>query len=354
MIFNFNAFLNSSFLNNTVLDYLISLAIFLAVLIGLRIFRSVIIMRLKKLSEKTKTDVDDLLMRVIDSVGGLFYVSLSFYIAVRPLNLGENFFNIIGYFLFFIIVYYIVKAIQALIGYGAEKFVQKKKKDGQGIDESVVDLLVRILKGIVWAIAIIVVLQNLGYNISALVAGLGIGGIAIAFALQNILGDLFASFAIYFDKPFQTGDFIIVGEDMGTVKRIGIKSTRLQTLQGEELVVSNKELTEARVHNYKKMEKRRIVFAFGLTYGTPTEKIRRVPAIIKSIMDNLELVDLDRAHFKEFADFSLNFEVVYYLNSSDYNVYMDIQQEINLKMKEEFEKKGIEMAYPTQTIFLQK
>ena len=232
--------------------------------------------------------------------------------------------------------------------------MQKKKKRGQEFDESVVDLLVKILKGIVWAVAIIVVFQNLGYDISALVLSLGIGGIAIAFALQNILADLFASFAIYFDKPFQVGDFIVVGKDMGTVKRIGIRSTRLQTLQGEELVVSNKELTESRVHNYKRMEKRRTVFSFGLTYETPTEKLRKVPAIIKNIMDNIELVDLDRAHFKEFADFSLNFEVVYYLNSSDYNVYMNIQQEINLRLKEEFEKEGIEMAYPTQTIFLQK
>ena len=354
MIFNFNAFLNSSFLNNTVLDYLMSLAIFLAVLMGLRIFRSVIIARLRKLSAKTRTDIDDLLTHIIDSVGGFFYFAVSFYIALRPLNFEESFFKIIGYLLFFIIVYYIVNTIQALIGYGAEKFVQKKKKRGQEFDESVVDLLVKILKGIVWAVAIIVVFQNLGYDISALVLSLGIGGIAIAFALQNILADLFASFAIYFDKPFQVGDFIVVGKDMGTVKRIGIRSTRLQTLQGEELVVSNKELTESRVHNYKRMEKRRTVFSFGLTYETPTEKLRKVPAIIKNIMDNIELVDLDRAHFKEFADFSLNFEVVYYLNSSDYNVYMNIQQEINLRLKEEFEKEGIEMAYPTQTIFLQK
>jgi len=331
-----------------------SLAIFLAVLMGLRIFRSVIIARLRKLSAKTRTDIDDLLTHIIDSVGGFFYVAVSFYIALRPLNFEESFFKIIGYLLFFIIVYYIVNTIQALIGYGAEKFVQKKKKRGQEFDESVVDLLVKILKGIVWAVAIIVVFQNLGYDISALVLSLGIGGIAIAFALQNILADLFASFAIYFDKPFQVGDFIVVGKDMGTVKRIGIRSTRLQTLQGEELVVSNKELTESRVHNYKRMEKRRTVFSFGLTYETPTEKLRKVPAIIKNIMDNIELVDLDRAHFKEFADFSLNFEVVYYLNSSDYNVYMNIQQEINLRLKEEFEKEGIEMAYPTQTIFLQK
>jgi small-conductance mechanosensitive channel len=347
-------FINYSFLNNTILDYLISLGIFFAVLIGLRIFRGIVVLRLKKISEKTKTDIDDLLVKIIDSVGSFFYMFLSFYIAIRPLNFRDTVFRIIGYFLFFIIVYYIVKAIQSLIDYGTNKLLVLKQKEGKELDKSVIDLLAKILKGIVWAIAIIILLQNLGYNISALVAGLGIGGIAIAFALQNILGDLFASFAIYFDKPFQTGDFIIVGKDMGTVNHVGIKSTRLQSLQGEEIIVSNKELTEARIHNYKKMEKRRIAFVFGLTYETSTEKLRRVPSIIEKLMADIELADLDRAHFKEFADFSLNFEVVYYLNSSDYNKYMDTQQEINLKIKEAFEIEGIEMAYPTQKIFINK
>jgi len=323
-------------------------------LIGLRIFRGIVVLRLKKISEKTKTDIDDLLVKIIDSVGSFFYMFLSFYIAIRPLNFRDTVFRIIGYFLFFIIVYYIVKAIQSLIDYGTNKLLVLKQKEGKELDKSVIDLLAKILKGIVWAIAIIILLQNLGYNISALVAGLGIGGIAIAFALQNILGDLFASFAIYFDKPFQTGDFIIVGKDMGTVNHVGIKSTRLQSLQGEEIIVSNKELTEARIHNYKKMEKRRIAFVFGLTYETSTEKLRRVPSIIEKLMADIELADLDRAHFKEFADFSLNFEVVYYLNSSDYNKYMDTQQEINLKIKEAFEIEGIEMAYPTQKIFINK
>ena len=185
-------------------------------------------------------------------------------------------------------------------------------------------------------------------------AGLGIGGIAIAFALQNILSDIFASFSIYFDKPFKVDDFIIIGDDKGVVKKIGIKSTRIQTLQGEELVISNKELTESRVHNYKKMERRRIVFVFGVTYETPTEKVKKIPSIIKDIIEKTELADIDRVHFKEFADFSLNFEVVYYLKTSDYAEYMDTQQEINLAMKEHFEKEQIEFAYPTQTVFVHK
>ena len=241
-----------------------------------------------------------------------------------------------------------------MIEYGTLKVIQKREQEEKDFDSSVIQLLSKILKGVLWAVAIIIILQNLGYNISALVAGLGIGGLAIAFALQNILGDIFASFSIYFDKPFQKGDFIIVGDEKGVVKYIGIKSTRLQTLQGEELIISNKELTEARVHNYKKMEKRRIGFDFGVTYNTPTEKLKKIPLIVEEIISQIELAQIDRVHFKEFGDFSLNFAVVYYVNTGGYAEYMDTQQRINLDLKERFEKEGIEFAYPTQTIFVNK
>jgi len=354
MNFNFQEILAYQILNNTVFQYLIAIAVFSAVFFALRIFKSIIILRLKKLSEKTKTDIDDLLIKIIFSVKQSFYLFLSFYIAVLFLNCSELFLKMINYLFLLIIVYYIVKAIEEVIDYGAEKLVEKRRKQEKELDQSIVSLLIRIIKVIIWVVAVIIVLQNIGYNITALAAGIGIGGIAIAFALQNILIDLFASFSIYFDKPFQTGDFIILGKDMGTVKRIGIKSTRIQTLQGEELIISNKELTESRVRNYKRMEKRRILFGFGVIYETPIEKLKIIPLIIQKIINDIEITDIGRVHFKEFADFSLNFEVVYYVDSSDYNEYMDIQQEINLKIKEEFEKRGIEMAYPTQTIFVKK
>jgi MscS family membrane protein len=179
-------------------------------------------------------------------------------------------------------------------------------------------------------------------------------GVAIAFAFQNILEDLFSSFAIVFDKPFKIGDFIIVGDKLGVVEKIGIKTTRIKSLQGEEIVISNKELTSAQVRNFKKMETRRISFSFGVTYQTPTEKLKGIPKTVESIIEETDNVRFDRAHFNEFGDSALLFEVVYYVEGNDYNMYMDAQQQINLKIKESFEKDGIEMAYPTQTIFLQK
>jgi len=355
MPLDFVEILNYTFWNNSFKNYLIALGVFVLSIIVLRLFKYVIVKRLKSLMDHTRTKFDDLIINVIDSIGWPLYLLLALYFSCRFIWLPELLEKVI-YCLFLIsVVYYLVKGFQRIINYLFERLIKREEENqGKEFDPSVIHLLNKIAKIVLWLVAVIIILQNLGYNISTLVAGLGIGGIAIAFAIQNILGDIFSSFSIYLDKPFQVGDFIIVGDDTGVVKKIGIKSTRIQTLQGEELVVSNKELTETRVHNYKKMEKRRIVFAFGVLYETPTEKLKKIPILIKDIIDKVELAEIDRVHFKSFGDFSLNFEAVYYLNSSDYNQYMDTQQEINLAIKEQFEKEGIVFAYPTQTIFVNK
>ena len=346
--------LTYKFGGSLVRDYLIALAVF-GVAIGIiKLFKQLIIAKLKKVTAKTRTDFDDLLIKIVAGIGWPLYLLLSLYLALQfipPIDLIQK---VVRWGIVIIVTYYVVRAIQRIVDYATRKVIEKRQREEKVSDTTAIDLLGKILKVSLWIIAIILILSNLGYNISTLIAGLGIGGVAIAFALQNVLGDIFAAFSIYFDKPFQIGDFIIVGDDLGVVKKIGIKTTRIQTLQGEELVVSNRELTETRVHNYKKMEKRRIAFGFGVTYETPTEKLKRIPPIIRDIVAKVELADIDRVHFKKFGDFSLDFEVVYYLRSSDYNKYMDTQQEINLAIKEQFEKEGIEMAYPTQTVYVNR
>jgi len=211
------------------------------------------------------------------------------------------------------------------------------------------------VKFVLWAVGILLILSNLGINVNSLVAGLGIGGLAISLALQSVLGDLFSSVSIAVDKPFEEGDFIVVGEHKGTVKKIGLKTTRVEALQGEEIVLSNTELTTARVQNFKKMHRRRVLFHIGVTYDTPIEKLKKVEDIIEEACgEHKEKVEFDRVHFQEFGDSNLIFEVVYYMQVSDYNVYMDTQESINFKILEEFEKEGIEMAYPTQTLYVKK
>jgi small-conductance mechanosensitive channel len=186
------------------------------------------------------------------------------------------------------------------------------------------------------------------------VAGLGIGGIAVALAAQAVLGDLFSYFSILMDRPFELGDFIIIDDYMGTIEHIGIKTTRIRSLGGEQLVFSNTDLTGSRIRNYKRMEQRRIVFRIGVVYQTPVEKLKEIPGIIKGIMDAIPEARTDRAHFASYGDSSLDFEIVYYVLTGDYNKYMDIQQEINLSLAEEFERRGIEFAYPTRTLFIEK
>ena len=198
-------------------------------------------------------------------------------------------------------------------------------------------------------------LDNLGFEVSTVIAGLGIGGIAIALAAQAILGDLFSYFVIFFDRPFEIGDFVILpNEFMGTIEYIGIKTTRIRSLSGEQIVVANTDLTNSRIRNYKRMERRRVVFKLGVIYQTTSKQLAEIATIVKTIIENQSDTTFDRGHFQSYGDFSLNFEFVYYVLSGDYNKYMDTQQAINLKIYEEFEKRGIEFAYPTQTLFVSK
>jgi small-conductance mechanosensitive channel len=215
-----------------------------------------------------------------------------------------------------------------------------------------VTTLTFILRAVVWVIVLLTILSNLGVNITAFVASLGIGGIAIALAVQNILSDLFASLSIALDKPFETGDFIISGELLGTVEYIGIKTTRIRSLSGEQVVISNAELLKRLIRNYKRMSERRALFNFGVTYNTPVEQLEALPDIVKKIIDGLPETRFDRAHFAKFGADSLDFEVVYYMLQPDYNLFMDAQQRINLELMRACAAHGIDFAFPTRTLHI--
>jgi len=210
-----------------------------------------------------------------------------------------------------------------------------------------------IVNAVIWALVVLLTLDNLGINITALVAGLGIGGVAVALALQNILGDLFASLSIALDKPFVLGDFLIIDDFMGSVEYVGIKSTRLRSLSGEQIILSNGDLLKSRVRNYGRMQERRVVFATTLTYETPIDVIEKIPAAIRSIVEAQEGTRFDRSHFQKHGSASLDFETVYYVLSADYNRYMDVQQQINLALHRTIAELGAEFAYPTQRLLLE-
>ncbi len=352
------SFWGNVFWGNTLWQYAIAFLVFLAVLLVLKLFKSIAIRKLQYICHKTINEIDELVMEVVASIGWFFYLVVALFVSFRLLNI-PNFLNVLSVFVLVVfIILYVIKIIEKIVVFHLNKTAEKMNENGETedrkVDPAIVKFLSSLLKVILWTLAAIIVLENLGYNVTSLAAGLGIGGIAIALAMQNVLGDIFASFSIYFDQPFKVGDFIVIGAERGVVQNIGIKSTRLKTLQGEELVVSNRELTQTQIHNFKKMQRRRIVFNFGVVYSTPSAKLKRILEIVKEITEDIDIVDLDRVHFAKFAEFSLNFEVVYFLNSKEYNVFMDTQQEINFQIKEKFEKEKIVMAFPTQTIHLEK
>jgi len=346
----FQDILQQTFFHNRILDYLICLFAFVSGIIIVRIFKGIIIKRLKVWAKKTT--IDDLLIQAIEKhllpllYLGVFYLSIQFLTLNPALGKGINVLALI------LLTIFGVRFLLAIIIGGFEAYWVKKKKDIA--KKEALKGILTVVKVIVWGFAIFILLENLGIKTTSLIAGLGIGGIAVALAAQAILGDLFSYFVIFFDRPFEIGDFIVVGDYLGTVEHIGIKTTRIRSLSGEQLIFSNTDLTNSRVRNYKRMEKRRVVFKFGVTYETDIQQLKEIPVIIENIIKSINDTVFDRAHFHSYGDFSLIFEVVYYVIGSDYNKYMDIQQEINLKIKEEFKKRGIEFAYPTQTLYLNK
>ncbi|HMB25807.1 MAG TPA: mechanosensitive ion channel family protein [Patescibacteria group bacterium] len=354
--FNIEILKQTSFWGNTVYDYFLALVIFVGVILALKIFKSFILIRLKKLSKKTKTDFDDILVTSLQKVKSWFYIFVALFFAVKVLVLSELVATVLNILILVAVVYEVVKTASRFVDYLVNKVLKSKQtatKDKK-YSRSMLQAISIILKAVLWIVAIILILSNLGINVTSLIASLGIGGIAIALALQNILTDIFSSFSLYVDKPFEIGDFIAVGGDSGTVERIGLKTTRIRTLQGEELVISNKELTTARVQNFKRLEQRRVVVNLGVIYETSQTKLKAIPSITKRIIKDIKGVDFDRCHFESFGDFSLNFELVYLVNSDDYADYMEKKQEINLAIFKEFEKEKIEFAYPTQVIVLNK
>ena len=354
---DYQKYLEFSILGNSGQDYVSSLLIFAGSLIIFKLVQFIIIKKIELVTKKTETDIDDFLMGLIKSVKPPFYFLLSLYIASRFLVIKEVVTRFIDNIIFIVIVLQIVLILQRIIDYVATKVIQKTTNDDETEkekveEEAVVRMVGRILKFVLWVVAILSVLSNMGINITSAIAGLGIGGIAIAMASKDVLSDIIASISIYVDKPFRVGQRIQTGTDVGTVEHIGIKTTRLRTPQGQELVISNTDMTTARIENFKKMKRRQIKLSLGVVYGLNAEKLEKIPAFIKEAIDKTEDAEFDRSHFAAYGDFSLNFETAYYVNSSDFKKYMDVQEKVNLAIYKKFEEEKIDFAFPTQTVIV--
>jgi small-conductance mechanosensitive channel len=313
-----------------------------------RLTQKLVTQRLRRLAALTSTGYDDLVVDVLSRISLVFIATGSAAIVSTWLPLSETVLRIVRGAFVVACVYQAGIWGNGLVGYWLGR--QRALVGPGGGSATTLAALSFVVRLALWSALILLGLQNLGVNVTALVAGLGIGGIAVALAVQNILGDLLASVAIVLDRPFELGDFVIIDDMLGTVEHIGLKTTRIRSLFGEQIVVGNAQLLESRIRNYKRMTERRIVFSLGVTYETPHALVARIPGLIRKIVEAQDGVRFDRAHFQTYGDFALLFETVYYVLSPDYNRYMDVQQAINLDLFERFQQEGIDFAYPTQTL----
>lgn len=338
--------------DNPVWRWLVALGVALVTLLVLKLVRDRVAERVARLAARTPSDVDDFVVELLRRrTGVITLLAVAIWAGALALDLPVVVSERIRQITTVVLILQAAWWANYAIGFFLSRVFQGRA--GEDPEVAAAFAAAQLLSRVgLWALAALVVLTQLGMDITALVAGLGIAGIAVGLAMQNVLGDLFASLSIVLDKPFVVGDFIVVDNFMGTVEHVGIKTTRVRGLTGEEIVFSNTDLLNSRVRNMKRMSERRVQFQLGVTYDTPYEKLQRIPGMVREIIERHDKVRFDRGHFKQFGDFALIFEFVYFVTDPDYLLYMDIQQSINLEIYRRFAEEGIHFAFPTQTVYL--
>jgi small-conductance mechanosensitive channel len=335
----------SVYYGNTLIAWAKALVTFAVWFTALPLARAFVARRLKKRVADRPVAFLLLLRSQIGATRRIFMVAIALYLAMRWLEVPEKLDRVVTTAILVIVWVQAALWASAAVRHLVDVRGERAAKVAEGAASLNILRFVGIL--LVWVIACLLLLANLGIEIGPLIAGLGIGGVAIALAVQNVLGDLFASLSIALDKPFRVGDFLVIGDEKGTVEQVGIKSTRLRSLSGEQIVMSNGDLLKSRVRNYGLLFERRATFNVGIVYETPADKVREVPRLLEAAIRAQEKTRFDRAHFANLGDFALNFEAVYYVLDAGYNTFMDIQQAINLRLMEEFARRDIRFAYPT-------
>ncbi len=333
--------------------WLLAAAISVTVFFIAKLVVSVLWRRLDRLAERTSTQIDDAIVCLLKRTKWWALAVVALAAGSQVVELSERARGLVHTTLVVTLLLQLGVWASALLRFTLEHYRQRKIKQDPG-SVTALNAIGLLASSMLWMGVLLLALDNLGFNITALIAGLGVGGVAVALAVQNILGDLFASLSILIDKPFVVGDFLIVDNYMGSVEHVGLKTTRVRSLSGEQLVFSNSDLLKSRLQNFGRMYERRVVMQIGVTYDTPREKLKQIPGVLKAAIEAQKHTRFDRSHFAKYGDFSLNFETVYYVLGPDYNLYMDIQQAINLYIHEQFEQAGIEFAYPTQTLILRR
>ena len=344
--------LHRTFWDNTILQYLSAFLIVIVALLVLAALRLFLRPRLKR-ADSTETRVDDLVRTLVSRTRLMLLGFVLLYFALKPLTLPEIAYGVIRGTAIIAFLVQVGIWLSSSLDFWLERYREGKiETDAAAV--TTISAIGFVAKIGIWVVLVLTAFHNFGFNVTALVAGLGIGGVAVALALQNILGDLFASLSIVIDKPFVIGDFINAGGDfMGTVEKIGLRTTRLRSLSGEQIVLSNSDLLQSRVRNFKRMQERRAVFQFGVTYSTPVAKVEWIPSMVEEVIESLDNCRFDRSHFKGFGDSALLFETVMWITQPDFNLFMDVQQRLALEIMRRLEAEGIEFAFPTRTLHIE-
>jgi small-conductance mechanosensitive channel len=343
--------LDRIFYGATVTQWLLAAATLGGVYIALALLRRLLVHRLGAMAARTATHIDDVAVGVVHRTRPYFLFIVALQAAARIVTPDERVAAVLNAISVVVVLLQLGVWGNGLIGFGVEHYARMRGEGDSGT-RATIQAMGYAARFVLWALLVVTTLDHFGIQVTALITGLGIGGIAIALAVQNILGDLFAALSIVLDKPFVVGDFIIVDDVLGTVEHVGLKTTRIRSLSGEQVIVSNNDLLKSRIRNYKRMEQRRVVFHVDVTYDTPPDKVERIPSIIREVVEKQPATRFDRSHFLTFAESSLRIETVYWVLDADYNKYADTQHTINVELLVRFAAEHIEFAFPSRTVFV--
>lgn len=337
---SFRELLLQEYWGNTVQDYFVAIGIIVGGSLLIQILKRFILKKMRKWVSQSESTIDDIIVDDLEKfllpIGGFLFL----YWGITYLQLSVKTEKVVNVAIAIIIAVFVIRFLSSVIKIILSSYI-RRQENGETKVKQVGGLMI-IINILVWILGTIFLIDNLGYDVSTILTGVGIGGIAVALAAQNIVGDLFNYFVIFFDKPFEVGDAINVDDKNGTIEFIGVKTTRLRSLTGEQIIIANSDLTKSRVHNFKRQENRRVQFTLTVLYRTATDLLEKIPTIINDIIEGEEDTRFERAHFARFTDYGLTFEVVYFVTDADYLKYMNIQQSINIKIIRAFEKESIQ------------
>ncbi len=339
-------FLVTEFLDNALWRWIVAPLLVIILILLLRMARDAAAKRLGTMAARTAATVDDLIASLVQDTRSLLIFFVSLALASRLLDFGENFAQVMKTIAIAAIFIQLAIWTNSILLYLLQAYFDRRGGDHLS-GRAAISTLGFLIKAIVWSIAILLILDNLpGVEVNSLIASLGIAGVAGALAVQNILGDLFASLSIIFDHPFNVGDSIAFDGLSGTVERIGLKSTRIRSIFGEELIVSNSDLLKSQIHNYRDIGERRLVFDVAIASDTPLEQVERVSGMLEEIATSAEDVRFSRATLREFGDGALIYEVETFVTKPDYKIFMKAREAIHLEILRRFRDEGIALPSP--------